>query len=93
MEIPSLEAEGENSRSSALETIPDTLKTQGTSTEYIHDNPTSSDDQSQALRTRTKVDYKQLNDPQLHKPITRKQLDPDIPKIDEASKDKERANY
>ena len=46
MEIPGLEAEGETSRSSASETVPDTLKTQGTPTKYIHDNPTSSDNQS-----------------------------------------------
>ena len=46
MEIPSLEAEGENSGSSASKTAPDTLKTQETPTKYIHNNPKPSNDQS-----------------------------------------------
>ena len=87
MEVPGLEAEGENPQVSASKITPDTTgKTQETSAGFIHDNLNQTNEQnSWNLRARsTKINYRQMNDP-LHKLITRKALD--TPKIDESPND------
>ena len=80
IEIPGLEAEGEGTEGSAPQIA------SVTQIKQIQDDPKPSDDQnSHNLRTRAnKIDYRQLNDP---KPITRKQLTPEIPKIDKPNKE------
>ena len=87
MEVPGLEAEGENPQVSASKITPDTTgKTQETSAGFIHDNLNQTNEQnSWNLHARsTKIDYRQMNDP-LRKLITRKALD--TPKINESPND------
>jgi transposase InsO family protein len=82
VELPGLEAEGEDSRNTASQTAPKSHENiQTITTESIPEKP----DDTRTLRTRTEINYRQMDNP-ARRPITRK------PKIDELIKEKEVAN-